>query len=101
MNDKASSEIEEILKKLVSNFAEYEDDDDEPYWWGHDTNLGTQQEAFDQAKEAINRILLKGQIEELAYFIDHRENINWRTYEYCMARIKKLQQQLEESGGNF
>lgn len=35
-----------VLVSLVTNFAEK---DEQGEWWGHDTNLGNQEEAFDQA----------------------------------------------------
>lgn len=49
-----SKYIDNVLFQLVSNFAEYHDEE-EPYWWGHDTNLGKQSAAFTTAKKAINK----------------------------------------------
>ena len=51
-----SKYIQEALKELVENFAHYYDegeDADEPYWWGHDTNLGDQKQAFEKAERMI------------------------------------------------
>jgi hypothetical protein len=48
--------IQEALKELVDNFAQYYDegeDADDPYWWGHDTNLGDQKQAFEKAERVI------------------------------------------------
>jgi len=48
-----SKYIQDALKELVDNFAQYHDDEDEPYWWGHDTNLGNQEAAFAKAERQI------------------------------------------------
>lgn len=48
-----SKYIQDALRELVENFAQYHDDDGEPYWWGHDTNLGEQKEAFLKCERKI------------------------------------------------
>lgn len=50
-----SKYIDKVLFDLVSHFAQYHTDEDEPYWWGHDTNLGTQSGAFATAKMRISK----------------------------------------------
>lgn len=43
-----------VLVSLVTNFAEK---DEQGEWWGHDTNLGNQEEAFDQALSELASIV--------------------------------------------
>lgn len=50
---KSDDELQEILERFASNFAQKHTDEEEPYWWGHDTNLGTQSVAFGAAKRSI------------------------------------------------
>lgn len=47
---KTDDELEEILIRLVSQFAGR---DEEGNWWGFDTNVGTQSIAFAAAKRSI------------------------------------------------
>jgi hypothetical protein len=46
-------ELQTILEKFASNFAHHHKEDGDDYWWGHDTNLGTQSLAFGVAKRSI------------------------------------------------
>lgn len=46
--------LQEIHEALVGNFAAKFK---EGNWWGHDTDLGEQKEAFDQAAQAILDLL--------------------------------------------
>lgn len=56
--DNKPSNLRQILEDLVENFAaKYKDSDVSTYWWGHDTNLGDQSEAFDEAVAAITGLL--------------------------------------------
>ena len=48
--------LQEIHEALVGNFAAKFK---EGTWWGHDTDLGEQKEAFDQAAQAILDLLDK------------------------------------------
>ncbi len=50
-----SKYVKQVLFELVSNFAQYHDDETPPYWWGHDTNLGEQKTAFAVATRKINK----------------------------------------------
>lgn len=50
---KADDELQQLLEKFASNFATHHLEDGDDYWWGHDTNLGTQNSAFGVAKRSI------------------------------------------------
>ena len=50
-------ELDEILLSLVENFAEPPSKDGLTGWWGHDTDLGDQAEAFAKAKSKLERLL--------------------------------------------
>lgn len=49
----AQAELVEILKSFASNFAQHHTENGDNYWWGHDTDLGTQEGSFSVAKYAI------------------------------------------------
>ncbi len=49
--------IDSVLVDLVQVFA-YIWDDVDAKWWGHDTDLGNQAPAFEQAKTAIKNLVL-------------------------------------------
>lgn len=78
------SEIDAILETLVKNFASLEEDSDGLYWWGHDTNLGDQSEAFTDARAALSRLIaaeVRRKLEKIAnqYFIaDNETSFNGR-----------------------
>ena len=57
-----------VLEELVTSFAEK---DEQGEWWGHDTDLGNQEEAFDQALSELASIVEEERLQ--GRFDEHRE----------------------------
>lgn len=84
--------LEEILIHFAENFAQQSSDDGS--WWGHDTNLGLQEDAFNIATKQLLALLQQEKKAEEAATINWV--LNQLSFDGSEQDVKYLEDRLNE-----